>query len=359
MPELEKESLSQQELGDKKFNVGGLNVNNQQDGLRQYIGHDEIVVHTMPKRFFGTKKTSGKKAKTTGMIILFIGVAFIVFALIFAYLYFLSVDNTSESIIVEPIESDIKNAGLLTTEAIPEPSLEPEPAIIEPEVVEPEPENIIENIDISSTTASIASSSDVVNLATTTKISTGQAFTIAIDSDQDGLSDFEEEVLGTNSQKNDSDDDTFGDKSELLKLYNPTGAGQLIVNANIKKYTNLLYNYSLYHPANWSKEIMGGEESIMFNLGNDEFIQVIIDSNTTQDELKNWYKNQTGIAAVSSQDFYKKGWFTIKSLDNLVYYLKHPEKNEIIIISYNLGLKNILSYQNIFQMMVNSLELSY
>ena len=47
------------------------------------------------------------------------------------------------------------------------------------------------------------------------------------DSDQDGLSDKLEVVLGTNINKSDSDDDGFGDFQELSRGHNPSGEGKI------------------------------------------------------------------------------------------------------------------------------------
>ena len=55
---------------------------------------------------------------------------------------------------------------------------------------------------------------------------------------------------------------------------------------------------------------------------------------------------------------YKAGWLGIKSEDGLIVYLTKAQSNKIFIISYNVGLDNMLRFKNIFDMIVESFELS-
>lgn len=50
------------------------------------------------------------------------------------------------------------------------------------------------------------------------------------DTDKDGLDDDLEKSLGTNYQKKDSDNDSFGDKTEIENNYNPIGKNKIILN---------------------------------------------------------------------------------------------------------------------------------
>jgi hypothetical protein len=49
------------------------------------------------------------------------------------------------------------------------------------------------------------------------------------DTDNDGLSDMIEMSLGTDQNKVDTDGDSYGDKTEILNGYNPTGKGKLAI----------------------------------------------------------------------------------------------------------------------------------
>ena len=63
-------------------------------------------------------------------------------------------------------------------------------------------------------------------------------FSNGLDSDKDGLTDKEENAIGSDSNNPDSDGDGYSDLSELLNLYNPDGEGKLEDSPAIKKYKN-------------------------------------------------------------------------------------------------------------------------
>ena len=55
------------------------------------------------------------------------------------------------------------------------------------------------------------------------------------DTDKDGLSDVVEAALGTDPKKADTDGDKYSDKDEILRGYNPLGAGKLPIDDNFAK----------------------------------------------------------------------------------------------------------------------------
>jgi len=178
------------------------------------------------------------------------------------------------------------------------------------------------------------------------------------DGDGDGLHDAEESVLGCDPGMADSDQDGYSDREELRNLYNPAGSGQIIVNSAIAKYSNSANNYSLYYPKTWQAKTVGGEDSVLFEIGNEQFVQIISEPKQDQD-LEAWYKEKFDVTSVKSgQRVYKKGWSGIKSEDGRIYYLTHPQSGHILTVTYNLGMKETAVYQNIFEMMVRSLAMT-
>jgi hypothetical protein len=212
-------------------------------------------------------------------------------------------------------------------------------------------------VQIATTTEDISTSSPSV--IETPKATTTEAAkpSEASDFDRDGLSDTEEILLGTNFESIDSDSDTFDDYSELLNLYNPAGEGTLIVNANISKYSNGSYQYSLYHPAAWKLETIGGEESILFRASNNQFIQIIVAVNSEGESIENWYKEKISDSPVKpEQKYYKKGWTGVRSNDGLNIYLMNPTQSHVFTVTYNTGITNTTDFKAIFEMMVKSLQ---
>ncbi|MCK4744931.1 carboxypeptidase regulatory-like domain-containing protein [Candidatus Parcubacteria bacterium] len=64
------------------------------------------------------------------------------------------------------------------------------------------------------------------------KIQIADANLSGIDSDGDGLSDMIEDAIGSDKNKSDTDEDGYGDKSEILNGYNPNNALKLNVDKN-------------------------------------------------------------------------------------------------------------------------------
>lgn len=70
--------------------------------------------------------------------------------------------------------------------------------------------------------------------ATTTKELLIEDLNLDKDSDQDGLTDKEEALLGTKSDTADSDGDGYDDLTEIRSGYDPAGQGKLTNNRNLK-----------------------------------------------------------------------------------------------------------------------------
>ncbi len=70
------------------------------------------------------------------------------------------------------------------------------------------------------------------------------------DSDLDGLPDNLEDILGTNHNKSDSDDDGFNDIDELKAGYNPLGNGTIFDSTDDKIKSNGLWYFIRYQQSN-------------------------------------------------------------------------------------------------------------
>ena len=324
---------------------------------------DKITIHTMPKRFLNSSNKGKKHSRNFGLLILAGGIILLV--LLFAGFYFyISQQNIVSSSLLRDQSEAPAEVPLIVARPDAEAAKESRksPSRISSPVKDEENDQTRELAQEATTTIVDANTSSasgtkiiVAKEASTTPISLRPASDI----DNDGLSDIEELLLGTAPGSRDSDSDGFDDFSELHNLYNPAGSGHLIVNANISKYSNGTYKYALYHPSQWKLETIGGEESVLFRMDNNQFIQIIVQLNSKEQTINEWYQEQFDAAVMKNeQQLYKKGWTGIKSEDGLIAYLLHPEGSHIFTLTYNIGLQNVIEYKNIFGMMINGLEIS-
>lgn len=183
-------------------------------------------------------------------------------------------------------------------------------------------------------------------------------FRNGIDSDNDGLTDKEEAILGSDANSFDSDGDSYGDFSETINLYNPAGAGKLTDSSKIKNYLNSAYGYELIYPAALPVAEVGGKDSIIFRSADNHFIQIIAQANQEKLAIGDWYNQQFGaFAAENLSRISGSGWQGIESEDGLIVYLADDSLKFLFVITYNPGEQNILEYKNIFAMMLKSFNI--
>ena len=181
-----------------------------------------------------------------------------------------------------------------------------------------------------------------------------EKYSPSFDNDQDGLLNIEEETLGTDLNNEDSDEDTYKDRSELLNLYDPAGKGKLISNENISKYENHKFNYSIYYPNEWSQVVVGGDNIIIFKASETHFVQVLVEEKGDYKDIEDWYLHQDFDEEVIEEDrkFFVKDVSGVRSKDGLNVYLWGED--HVFVIFYTIGTEDVELYKNIFEMMVNS-----
>jgi hypothetical protein len=188
--------------------------------------------------------------------------------------------------------------------------------------------------------------------------------TPAVDTDNDGLTDAEEIILGTKSSAADSDGDGYSDLAELNNFYDPAGPGKLEASPVWKKYFNPTYNYSLLQPASFVLKPLGGDYSVSFVAPDNQFFQIEVQPNTTRASIMDWYREQFGEPAdvtrlVEGKDTSgTPSWLGQRSADGLNFYLTDNKFSNIITLSYNVGLERIITYPNLFNVFIKSLQFS-
>ncbi|MBI5733870.1 MAG: hypothetical protein HY973_02915 [Candidatus Kerfeldbacteria bacterium] len=180
---------------------------------------------------------------------------------------------------------------------------------------------------------------------------------LSLDSDQDGLTDMEEIVFGTDPKKPDSDGDGFLDGSEVAQGFDPAKASgaKLEDSVNLAAYNNKHLAYTIKYPVKWlAKPTETTESEVIFSGGGDEFIEVLVVDNPEKLSAAAWYAKQvTGLKAeeVPAVSYGNLTW--AMSLDGLNAYTV-DSRDHLITVSYNIGTKTEASYYHLFQMTLRS-----
>lgn len=298
---------------------------------------ERMSIHTMPERFRG-QTVNQDSAKTVGLLIIVGGGAVLLVSA--GALYYFLLRKPKAAVIQKP------PAVAETERPAVEPAAET-PAATTTQIA------ILPTGALTATTTLATTTPETV--ATTTS---GASLELGLDSDNDGLTDAEEIVLGASSTTPDTDRDGYLDGAELVNLYDPASAGKLAASANVSLYENKTFAYDLLYPAAWRTSVNGGDDSLMFKTGDNQFVQVIVQPNAQKETLAEWYSEQLDILTSGETDRVSgANWQGLKSPDGLNIYLTDKKQNYIISLTYNPGGANTLEYFNIFQMMIKSFNL--
>lgn len=363
--------------------------NNNIDSEKKYESflRDGIVVHTMPKNFRRVDSGSSGKHVDAGIfvmiagLVLLLGLAALSYYLVVQKDFFSLNKKTSPVMLIEqPASIDSEKKGtdstVATTTSLAD-ATNTEDVLSE---ATSSIDDLIDEFNQDLGTSSLGASSELSDVSGTGDLSTmGMDLDVAsssddqvqneprkevvvkeaVDIDDDGLSDLEEALLGTDPNKMDTDGDNYSDFQELDRMYNPAGKGSLADNKTITSYSNPTHQYSLIYPASWTPNNFDKDDSIIFKIDSLQFVQITVQPNTEKQAIEEWYKKQFNVETVDELQKVsdKKDWSGVVSKDGLNYYLMKGDLGDIYIISYNLGISNTLNYQKLFEMMVNSLDI--
>ncbi|MFH1412684.1 MAG: hypothetical protein ABIG10_01500 [bacterium] len=184
---------------------------------------------------------------------------------------------------------------------------------------------------------------------------TKEELVISDDRDNDGLTDLEEDLLGSDKESADSDNDGYGDAAEVSSLYNPNGNDKLIDSPKISSYLNEIYDYLIIYPSQWAVEANDNKDSVIFRNPDNQFVNVLAMLNAKQSTVETWYKDNFNISYIdSSLVLNAESWQGIKTKDGLYIYIQGFDTKEIFMLQYYPGTDNVLDYLNIFNAMINS-----
>ncbi|MDD5341349.1 MAG: thrombospondin type 3 repeat-containing protein [Patescibacteria group bacterium] len=202
-----------------------------------------------------------------------------------------------------------------------------------------------------------------VNTNVNQPVAPSLGYAIGIDSDNDGLTNIEETLYGTEPNNPDTDKDGFSDGSELINLYDPTkGAGALLANSTlIKIYTNSKFTHSIFYPAKWSAEANSDGTQTVFQSSDEENIKVSVQNNPAKVTLYEFVlsKNPTADLTQYTKTTTKGGYDDLVSPDKLTHFVtRESQIDKVYVITYTLGAEEVAYYLSTLQMMVNSFKLT-
>jgi len=190
-------------------------------------------------------------------------------------------------------------------------------------------------------------------------------FEIDVDTDQDGLTDGEEQLFGTSAAVPDTDSDSFLDGAEVLNLYDPAAPGALLeVSPLIKIARNDVKGYQMLVPTTWTASMQTPAGDVMNVTPADGTEQITISVYNNEDRLQvvQWYQQQDPTAALTQFENFRNeaGWTGIQSKDSTLVIATFGDTGPgarafIYVIHYDPGTQALLRYPSIWQMLLNSL----
>lgn len=187
------------------------------------------------------------------------------------------------------------------------------------------------------------------------------------DTDQDGLTDLEEVIFGTNAAQPDSDGDTFLDGVEVANLYDPAISGALLeVATTTKIISNDKVGYQFLVPESWSASALDGSGRRMEVLpnGSAEVLSIEVYDNPDRLTVTKWYQDQVGTVNLTNFTSFSNeaGWTGIKSRDGRLVIASLGSTGPgarafIFVMYYDLMDETTIKYPSIWAMITNSLDI--
>jgi len=342
------------------------NIDNIQNGANKKASFNfkDVRVFTMPKgmkRPIAKSSSDADDAKKTGFIILIVGFIFLLIILSASY-YFLvmkpnsqKINSNSKAPVQEKTEDKKVETKLASEkkETIPEKNSE---KIItkKPETKKEETSN--NEISTKSNPEKTEENKEPEEEIVVEEKKEEKPVVNIIDKDMDKLSSAEELILGTSDTSPDTDNDGYNDLAEMLSGYNPLGEGTIDNNENFKNFSNNHYHFSFLYPSRFVISA-STDDSLILDLGNQEFFQIFIEPNKNKYSIEDWYKKQFGVNVIDQSLISKKGdWNVVKNADLKSYFFKSDRDD--YVIAYNYSSADDMNYANIFEIVFNTFKMT-
>lgn len=334
--------------------------------LKEKINQD-LLVHNMPNlgRMAGatvqispTAKTShptsgsslslsgpDNKHKKIGLLIIIGGVILIIALVYASYIFIIKPSSTSQIVNQEKNQESITPIASNETVSFKETEIPSSSVVAEinPTTLE------IEDLGEDKTEETMPEEGSLLE---------GLNLPPLVDTDSDGLNDDEEAVLGTDVNKTDTNDNTYPDLLEVRNGYNPADMGRLSENANLTRYTDNLFEYSLLYPKDWEFSSLDANNLLVFYAPDDSLIQIYVQENSAGEDISDWYlRTFPDRELLYDKVRIKDSWEGIENPNSRNVYITDNNRENIYIISYIPAVTDRIVYPNIFDLMVESFVL--
>ncbi|MFH1564660.1 MAG: myxococcus cysteine-rich repeat containing protein [bacterium] len=193
----------------------------------------------------------------------------------------------------------------------------------------------------------------------TQQITLFTSYSTTTDSDEDFLTNAEENLYNTGVNNMDEDGDTYLDGLELINLYDPQKKtpASLADSGIINIFNNEEQGYSLFYPNGWKIRYANDDKSeVYFESSTVEFVQVLVLDNPLKESITAWVKKQFNDIEISKLERVSVGdKLGIKSPNGLTINFANEDK--IYSATYQISTLRELNFKATFQMMYNSLKL--
>jgi hypothetical protein len=205
--------------------------------------------------------------------------------------------------------------------------------------------------DLASSTISLSSStaSTTVQIASSTVVA-------EVDTDNDGLSDVEEALLGTNPASADTNGNGFSDLTELRNGYDPTKSGVKLSSSSPVMFYNFNNVATLVYPSGWQATENETKDAVVFSNGEKSFIQLSAQNNNQKAlDISTWFQTEfNGLTPGGSVS--GPGWQGVYSPDQLTVYLMGTKTDKVYILAYSPLTDNSASL-TMFHIMIKTLTI--
>ncbi len=187
---------------------------------------------------------------------------------------------------------------------------------------------------------------------------------ISSDSDNDGLTDAEESVVGSSPIEQDSDKDGFIDGQELAKGYSPTApgggdSGKLPAASFIAALsTNFIKdNFKILYPKSWPATTIPATNQVVITTNTGEIIKISARDNNDRISAANWYLNNNPQASLSQlKSVTADDLSGVFSPNGLAAYLADADKNQLYSFEYMMDANAQLRYPALFLMIIKNFK---
>ncbi|GEM_PF-4914989 len=180
------------------------------------------------------------------------------------------------------------------------------------------------------------------------------------DSDNDGLTDTEELMYGTNVSNPDSDADTYNDGAEFRSLFNPLGGtgARLATSGLVNVYTDPLFHYQVFYPSSWLVRALDqSHKEVIFTSKTGELIEVLVQDNADKVDSATWLVRQSpGTDTNSLQRVSTPLGQALLSQDQMTAYISRGD--QVYIVTYSTADLGEANFKTTFAMMLSSIAIS-